>query len=50
MKTGIELITEERNEQIEKHKWSEDHDDQHKDRELLNAAIFLLTKNPTYAP
>ena len=39
MKTGSELIAEERQRQIEKEKWSEEHDDQHIDRSLIMAAI-----------
>lgn len=37
-KTGIELITQERQEQIEKHGWSKEHDAKHDQGELANAA------------
>lgn len=39
MKTGIELIAEERLEQLRKHGWSVDHDDGHRSGELNDAAI-----------
>lgn len=43
MKTGIELIVEERQEQIEKHKWTKQHDRQINDEgELVQAAEFCL--------
>lgn len=55
MKTGIELIAQERKEQIEKHGWTQKHDaDEHDNSELAyNAAILaspinLFTKE-TYA-
>lgn len=38
MKTGIELIAEERQRQIEKEGWSAEHDDQHENEELAKAA------------
>lgn len=38
MKTGIELIAEERQRQIEKEGWTHEHDDQHTDGELAVAA------------
>ncbi len=38
MKTGAEIITDERTRQIEKEKWSESHDDAHKNGELARAA------------
>lgn len=40
MKTGIELIAEERQEQILKHKWSLEYDKSHKDGQLIQAAQF----------
>ena len=44
MKTGIELITQERKEQILKHRYDIEHDVQHHpDGALINAAIFALT-------
>lgn len=39
MKTGIELITEERQRQIEKEGWTQEHDDRHSWQEMLSAAI-----------
>jgi len=41
MKTGIELIAEERAEQIEKHGWTSEHDDQHTDGALIKVAAIL---------
>lgn len=38
MKTGIELIAEERKRQIEKERWTPEHDAQHKDGSLARAA------------
>lgn len=38
MKTGIELIAEERQRQIEKEGWTKEHDAQHVNNELANAA------------
>ena len=42
MKTGIELIAVERQEQIEKHGWTYDHDNCHENEELIRAAIYAL--------
>ena len=42
MKTGIELIAEEREEQIKKHRWN---DNENSPRQLMQAAIFALTLN-----
>ena len=38
MKTGIELIAEERQRQIEKEGWTAEHDAEHKNGELADAA------------
>jgi hypothetical protein len=38
MKTGIELIAEERQRQIEQEGWSSEHDDQYKGEEMARAA------------
>lgn len=38
MKTGIELIAEERQRQIEKEGWTSEHDAKHKNGELAHAA------------
>lgn len=40
MKTGIELILKERQEQINKHGWSLDHDASYSDGQLVEAALF----------
>lgn len=40
MKTGIELITEERQRQIEKEGWTPEHDDEHEEQELATAAAI----------
>ena len=46
-KTGIELIAEERKRQIEKEGWSHEHDAQHKNGELAQAAAcYALNKLP----
>lgn len=42
MKTGIELIAQERKEQIEKHGWSAEHDSFNDNGELLQAARFCI--------
>jgi len=42
MKTGIELITEEREEQLNKHNRSKEHDSEHEEGQLKLAAIFAL--------
>lgn len=43
MKTGIELIAEERQEQIEKHGFTPERDKYYTDSELESAARYLLT-------
>ena len=48
MKTGIELIVEERQRQIEKEGWTKEHDAQHKNDELVNAAICYADPNIHY--
>lgn len=49
MKTGIELIAKERQEQIEKHGWTLEHDSQvHCDGALRIAAMFALTLKKKY--
>ncbi len=48
MKTGIELIAEERQEQIGKHKWDEEHDSEHREGQLAIAASFAI--NPVESP
>ena len=49
-KTGVELIAEERNEQIEKHGFNDIHDSEHLDCELMQAAVYLLTQDEYYYP
>ena len=48
MKTGIELIAEERQRQIEIEGWTKEHDAQHKDCELVKAAICYADPNVYY--
>jgi len=45
MKTGIELIAEERQRQIEVEGWTKDHDIEHKTFELSAAAACYISKN-----
>lgn len=46
MKNGIDLIKEERIEQIEKHGYNPDYDNKHhSDGELLRFAIYLIQSN-----
>ena len=47
MKTGIELIAEERQKQIEKERWTAEHDAEHKDGELANAAAYYAMTEDT---
>ncbi len=42
--TGVELIAKERQEQLEKHGWSPEHDLIHKDGQLKFAALYALGK------
>ena len=42
MKTGLELIAEERARQMSEENWNSLHDDQHKNRELAAAALSYL--------
>ena len=48
MKTGIELIAEERQRQIEVEGWTKEHDVQHKDCELAKAAICYADPKKYY--
>lgn len=49
--TGIELIAQERKEQIEKHGYDEKHDETHNEfGELGDAAVYLITSNDNYWP
>lgn len=50
MKTGIELIAQERKEQIEKHGWTSAHDLGHNMADLKDAALFCLTLNTNHYP
>lgn len=45
MKTALELVVQERKEQIEKHGWTLDHDKGHKNGELLKVAATLCVLN-----
>lgn len=40
MKTGIQLITEERKRQVEVEGWTADHDYQHDEQEIRKAAVW----------
>lgn len=42
-KTGVEEIAKERLEQLKKHGYTQEHDDQHKGCEIVDAAIFAIT-------
>ena len=48
MKTGIELIAEERQRQIEKEGWSAEHDEQHTKGELALAAALYASPIPLF--
>lgn len=47
MKTGIELIAEERLRQIEKEGWSSEHDDRHDNSELAFAGMVYCHPDPS---
>lgn len=47
MKTGLELITNERQRQIDEEGWTPEHDDQHKAEELKHAACCYAVKGLT---
>lgn len=49
MKTAIELITEERKEQIHKHGFTPEKDQQYDEQELLDAAIACIAIDDEYA-
>ena len=48
MKTGVELIAEERQEQLGKHGKTADHDDQLYNGELTDAAVICATESLVY--
>ena len=48
MKTGVELIAEERQRQIEVEGWTKEHDAEHKNDELVKAAICYADPNVYY--
>lgn len=48
MKSGIELMAEERQRQIEKEGYNSEHDDLHTDGELVRAAIAYLAVSHDY--
>lgn len=50
MKTGIELIAKERQEQIEKHGFEAKDDAKYTNKELVKAAKFMLTQFPLDYP
>lgn len=47
MKTGIELIAEERTRQIEVEGWTSDHDDKHANEEMARAAMCYANPIPS---
>ena len=49
-KTGIELIAQERQRQIEEEGWTAKHDDSHITRELAFAAAAYILEDDTYWP
>lgn len=50
MKNGIELIAQERSEQIKKHGFDITKDKYYSDRQLFNAALYVLTNIVHYYP
>lgn len=50
MKKGVELIADERQEQIEKHGWDSNHDAQHNRGELTSVACGLAYNVPHMIP
>lgn len=48
--TGLELIAKERKEQIEKHGWNAEHDDQHREEQLTGVALYALTEDIDFWP
>lgn len=49
MKSGTELIAEERQRQIDKEGWTAQHDEQHTNGELALVAALYATPEPLYA-
>lgn len=45
MKSGVELISEERKEQIEKHGWNLKNDEDYSNKELIKAALFCINQD-----
>jgi hypothetical protein len=51
MKSGAELISKERMEQIQKHNWNAAHDDlSNEEGELSEAAAYLITGHESFYP
>jgi len=50
LKSGIELIAEERQRQIEKEGWSTEHDDLHKESQLCRAALAYEENDKSIFP
>ena len=50
IKTGVELIANERKDQKEKHGFDAEHDADHASEDLTLAAIYLLTNDNDYYP
>jgi hypothetical protein len=47
MKSGIELIADERSRQVSQEGWTPEHDDEHDAGELIKAAVAYADCNPT---
>lgn len=47
-KTGLELIADERAEQVKKHGYTPDHDRQHDGGQLLKAAMYAITSDKNF--
>lgn len=45
-KSGVELIAEERQRQIEKEGWTSEHDAMHQSEEMIDAAMCYLMSSP----
>lgn len=48
--TGVELIAQERTVQIEKHGYTLEHDQEHDQGQLINAAESILSENAMHYP
>ena len=48
MKSGVELIAEERIKQVEKDGWTSEHDAEHNSGELVDAAVSYCISSPDF--